>query len=58
MLLARQFGSFEISTLTNGGGDYTIVRPGAGVVHLDSEWSLLSESESETGPLVASELSA
>ena len=54
----RQFGSFEISTLTNGGDDYTIVRPGAGLVHLDSEWSVVSEFTSEAGMLATSEVPA
>jgi lipopolysaccharide transport system ATP-binding protein len=39
----RQFGSFEVSTLTHGTGEYLITRPGQGLVHLPGEWRLVSD---------------
>jgi lipopolysaccharide transport system ATP-binding protein len=54
----RQLGSFEISTLTHDTGDYLIVRPGAGLVQLESAWRLLADSPAEREALVPTEVPA
>ena len=54
----RQFGSFEISTLSHGTGEYLITRPGAGLVLLDSDWSLVGESAEDPETLVETEVMA
>lgn len=35
---ARQFGSFEVSTLLHGSDEYVVVPPGAGVARASADW--------------------
>jgi lipopolysaccharide transport system ATP-binding protein len=47
----RQFGSFEVSSLTHGTGEYHIGRAGGGLVQLPCEWRLVADVPSEAPSL-------